>query len=516
MNLIDFFDHSVDRVPRRDCLVFEDQRRTYREVGDLATRIGHGLRAAGVHREAKCAVVSRNHPVAFTAMLGILKAEGTWVPLNPVNAVEENLYIVEQFDVEVLFFQKDSEPFAQLVRERLPKVKHFYCIDGASGLGPAVEPWAATQRNDVICLPWEPEAMCWLRGTGGTTGRPKGVMNTNRNFETTIANFCARLRFDEPPVHLAVAPLSHAAGVLAMVNLALGGTLIIHRGFDAQRTLEAIARHRVSWLYLPPTALYTLLSQPNVREFDYSTLRHFVYGAAPSSQSKLREAIGIFGPVLTQAYGQTEVPTSVTYLGPEDHVDANGAVIDQRLLSCGRPTPFARVALLDDEGKPVPRGEIGEICVQGGLLMKGYYKNPDATAETSKHGWHHTGDLAWQDEEGFIYICDRKKEMIITGGYNVYPLEVEQVVMSHSSVQDCAVVGVPDGKWGEAIKAVIELKPGRSVEPEVIIEMCRERLGPVKTPKSVEFIDELPRSPAGKVLRKSVRSQYWQGQSRNV
>jgi acyl-CoA synthetase (AMP-forming)/AMP-acid ligase II len=516
MNLIDFFDSSVDRAPGRDCIVFEDQGWTYRQVSDLATRIGHGLRAMGVRQETKCSVVSRNHPVAFTSMLGILKAQGTWVPLNPVNAAEENLYILEQFDVEVLFFQKESEAFARQVRERLPQVRHFLCVDGESELGPSVESWAAVQQNDAIWLPWQPEAVCWLRGTGGTTGRPKGVMNTNRNFETTIANFLARLRFDGPPMHLAVAPLSHAAGVLAMINLALGGTMIIHRGFDAQATLAAIARHRVSWLYLPPTALYSLLSQPNVRDFDYSSLRHFVYGAAPSSQSKLREAIEVFGPVLTQAYGQTEVPTSVTYLGPEDHVDANGAVIEQRLLSCGQPAPFARVALLDDDGEPVPRGNVGEICVQGGLRMKGYYKNPEATAESSKHGWHHTGDLAWQDADGFIYICDRKKEMIITGGYNVYPLEVEQVVMSHASVQDCAVVGVPDAKWGEAIKVVIELKPGRVVEPDVIMAMCRERLGPVKTPKSVDFIDELPRSPAGKVLRKSVRSPYWQGQTRNV
>jgi acyl-CoA synthetase (AMP-forming)/AMP-acid ligase II len=253
-----------------------------------------------------------------------------------------------------------------------------------------------------------------------------------------------------------------------------------------------------------------------VRDFDYSSLKHFLYGAAPSSSTKLREALDVFGPVMTQAYGQTEVPSSVTFMSPADHFDKNGNVNEKRLLSCGRPTPFARVALMDDQGNFVPRGNIGEIVVQGGLVMRGYYKNPQATADTSKYGWHHTGDLAYQDEEGFIYICDRKKEMIITGGYNVFPLEVEQVLLSHPAVQDCAVVGVPDAKWGEAIKAVVELKDGHTVAADDLIALCKQRIGSIKTPKSVDFTDLLPRSPVGKVMRKEVRKRYWTGQGRAV
>ena len=516
MNLIDFFDKSAFLHPERPVLVFDDKPWSYRKVADLSTRIGHGLRSFGVVRETKCAVVSGNDPLAFTAMLGILKAQGTWVPLNPTSGVDEKLYILEFFDVEVLFYQKNSESFAQLVKERLPGVKHFVCIDAEGEFGPSLADWAVEQCSEPIQLPWDPDAMCWLRGTGGTTGRPKGVMNTNRNFETTIANYLALLRFDGPPIYLACAPLSHAAGVMACITIALSGTIVIHRKVDPQETLAAIGKHKVSFLYLPPTAVYTMLSQPNVREFDFSSLRHFLYGAAPTSPTKLREAIEVFGSVMTQGYGQTEVPTSVTYLGPEDHVDAHGEVIEKRLLSCGQPTPFARVALMDEDGKFVPQGNIGEIVVQGGLVMRGYYKNPDATAEVSKHGWHHTGDLAYQDEDGFIYVCDRKKEMIITGGYNVYPLEVEQVVLSHPAVLDCAVVGVPDEKWGEAIKAVIELKPGRSVSADDIIALCKQRIGSVKAPKSVDFIENLPRSPAGKVMRKEVRKRYWAGQARQV
>lgn len=516
MNLIDFFDKSACCHPQRPLYIFDDRPWSYRETSELATRIAHGLKDLGVVRESKCAVLSRNDPRAFTALLGILKAQGTWVPLNVGNGTEENLYILDFFDVEVLFYQKEFEDFAQLVQARLPRVKAFICLDAPGSLGPALEEWASRHRADPIHLAWDPDAVCMLRGTGGTTGRPKGVMNTNRNFEVAIANYLAGLRFDAPPVFLAAPPLSHAAGILAFIVIALAGTLVIHRKFDPQETLAAIGRHRVSFIYLPPTAIYTLLSQPNVCDFDYSSLRHFIYGAAPTSAAKLREAIEVFGPVMTQAYGQTEVPSSVTFMGPADHFDAQGNIDEKRLLSCGRPTPFARVALMDDNGQRVSPGNIGEIVVQGGLVMKGYYKNPEATREVSKFGWHHTGDLAYQDEQGFIYICDRKKDMIITGGYNVYPLEVEQVILSHPSVQDCAVVGVPDEKWGEAIKAVVELKPQLHVTAEELIALCKQRIGSVKAPKSVDFIDLLPRSPVGKVMRKEVRKRYWTGQSRNV
>jgi len=516
MNLIDFFDKSVALHPERAVLVCEGRTWTYREAGDLATRIAHGLRALGVVRETKCAVISRNDPNAFMAMLGILKAQGTWVPLNPANEVEENLYIIDAFDVEVLFYQRDLTEFARAVGDRLSRVRHFVCIDGDDGPGVGLSDWAAGQSSEPIPLPWDPDAVCWLRGTGGTTGRPKGVMNTNRNFETTIANFAGRLRFEGHPVNLACAPLSHAAGVVAMITVALAGTIVVQRRFDAREALAAIGQHRISIFYVPPTALYAMLARDDVREFDYSSLRHLLYGAAPTAASKLREAIDVFGPVMTQAYGQTEVPTSVTYLGPEDLVDDEGRVIEKRLLSCGRPTLFARVALMGGDGRIVRRGEVGEIVVQGGLVMRGYYKNPVATDEAWVHGWHHTGDLAYQDDDGFLYICDRKKEMIITGGYNVYPLEVEQVVLSHPAVQDCAVVGVPDAKWGEAIKAVIELKRGCTVAVEDIIALCKSKVGSVKAPKSVDFVASLPRSPAGKVMRKEVRKGYWTGHERNV
>jgi len=516
MNLIDFFDRSALLAPARPFIVFEGRVWSYRETDDRVRRIAHGLAGLGVKRETRCAVLSRNHPSSFTAFLGILKARAAWVPLNPGDGAEHATYLCEFFDVEVLFFHSEHADIADQIRANVPAIRVFICLDGPRDGCLDFESWLAAQSDAAIVNPWDPDAVCMVRGTGGTTGRPKGVMNTNRNFETTIANYLATLRFDRPPVYLAAPPLTHAPAIFASVTMALGGTMVIHRKFDASATLDAIEKHRVSFLYLPPTAMYALLSLPGARGRDYASLRHFVYGAAPAAAAKVREAIDIFGPVMTQAYGQTEVPTSVAIMPPWALNDDKGRLIEKRLESCGLPTPFARVALMDEQGEIVPVGSVGEVVVQGGLVMKGYHKNPEATAEVSRFGWHHTGDLAYQDADGFIYICDRKKEMIITGGFNVYPLEVEVVILSHPAVEDCAVVGVPDDKWGEAIKAVVELKPGRTVSGDELIAACKARLGSVKAPKSVDFIDVLPRSPVGKVMRKEVRRTYWVGQDRKI
>jgi acyl-CoA synthetase (AMP-forming)/AMP-acid ligase II len=516
MNLIDFFDRNVREFPERAAVVFENQQMSYASLGQLVLRIANGLATIGCQPESKCAVLSRNDLLSFASLLGILKARGTWVPLNTGNTENDHMYILEWFDVEVLFYQKEFESLAKLVREHIPAVRHFLCIDGESEYGSNLTTWATAQSEGPILSPWDPDGMCMLRGTGGTTGRPKGVMNTNRNFETTIANYLTRMHPNRPPVYLAAAPLSHAAAVFAFVNLAMSGTMVILPKFDALAVLNAIENHRVSFLYLPPTAIYGLLSHSKIKQFDYSSLRYFIYGAAPMSAAKLAEAIRTFGPVMTQAYGQTEAPAGVTFMAPEEHFDSQGKINERRLLSCGKPATFTRVALMDDDGRMVPNGEVGEIVVQGGIVMRGYYKNPEATVEASKFGWHHTGDLAYQDEDGYIYICDRKKEMIITGGFNVYPFEVEQVLLGHPAVQDCAVVGAPDEKWGEAIRAVVELKMGCSVAGDELIAICRERLGAVKTPKSVDFTDSLPRSAVGKVMRRAVRDKYWAGQTRRV
>jgi acyl-CoA synthetase (AMP-forming)/AMP-acid ligase II len=259
-----------------------------------------------------------------------------------------------------------------------------------------------------------------------------------------------------------------------------------------------------------------MLALPDVGGRDYSSLIHMLVGAAPTSLEKLKEAIRVFGPVMTEAFGQSEAPAAITAKAPWDYMDQDGTINERRLASIGRPCVNNTVAILDEEGRELGNGEAGEICIQGQLVTAGYYKNPEATAEVRQFGWHHTGDIGVMDDEGFITIVDRKKDMIITGGFNVFPNEVEQVLNGHAAVQECAVVGVPDDKWGEAVKAVVQLKQGGVCEESTLIELCKQQLGSVKAPKSVDFVDDLPRSPAGKVLKVDLRKAYWGGQSRAV
>jgi acyl-CoA synthetase (AMP-forming)/AMP-acid ligase II len=258
-----------------------------------------------------------------------------------------------------------------------------------------------------------------------------------------------------------------------------------------------------------------LLAHPDVRRHDYGSLDYLIYAAAPMSVDKLREAMEVFGPVMAQTFGQAEAPMLCTALTPREHAQAL-AEAPGRLASCGRATLLAEVAIMDDEGRLLPDGERGEIVVRGPLVMAGYYKNPESTAEAARHGWHHTSDIGYRDADGYHYIVDRKRDMIISGGFNIYPSEIEQVLWSHEDVQDCAVIGVPDDKWGEMVKAFVEPKPGRTVEPEALAAFCRERLGPVKVPKAFEVRGELPRSAVGKVLKRSLREEAWKNAGRSI
>ncbi|PHR20233.1 MAG: hypothetical protein COA41_05745 [Sphingopyxis sp.] len=295
-----------------------------------------------------------------------------------------------------------------------------------------------------------------------------------------------------------------------------GGKNVITKNVDPLSIMQDITEHRVTHLFLPPTVMYMMLAHTDVRKYDYTSLQHFIVGAAPTSLEKLKEAISVFGPCMTEAYGQTEAPAAITLKAPWDFTDSEGNVDEERLSGIGRPAYLNEVKILDDDENEVERGEPGEICVRGRLVTLGYLGNPEATNKSFRNGWLWTGDVGVMDESGYVRIVDRSKDMIITGGFNVYPNEVEQVVAEDPSVQECAVIGVPDEKWGEAVKAVIQCKPGQTVLEADIISAVKERLGSVKAPKSVEIVDNLPRSPNGKVMKTELRKKYWQGKDRAV
>jgi len=522
MAIIDFFDRGWRINPRGTAYIQDDRRYSFDEVGELSCRIANALLAAGFLKETKGAVWAVNDVTAWTCTLGLWRANLCWIPVGARSPADENQHVLDAFDCEVLFFQKQFAPVVAELRPRLPKVRLWICIDaelpdfpGCSALldwvrdQPATRPEITVDMDDVVML----------SATGGTTGVPKGVMNTHRSTQTFCAHFMIGCPYgaDEQPVNLAAAPMTHTAGLLSVPCTARGGTVVVVTKPDPALLLAAIPKHRVTEFFLPPTVIYRLLDIPDLgAKVDFSSLRYFLYGAAPMSVEKLKQAIEVIGPVMMGGYGQTEAPASIAFLPPGEHFVDGRLASDERLSSVGRPNPLVRVEIMNDASAILPPGETGEICVRGDLVMKGYYKAPDKTAETIVHGWLHTGDIGHLDADGYLHITDRKKDMIISGGFNVYPSEVEQVLWAHPAVQDCAVIGVPDVQWGEAVKAVVELNAGTQVRADELIALCKEKLGPVKAPKSVDFVESLPRSPVGKVLKKDLRARYWRDTARKI
>jgi fatty-acyl-CoA synthase len=312
--------------------------------------------------------------------------------------------------------------------------------------------------------------------------------------------------FEGRPVYLALAPLTHAAGVLCLPVMALGGRIVIMPRPDLGSFLELVERYRVTHVSLPPTLIYMLLSHPGLAGTDMKSLQCFWYGAAPMSPARLEEALTRIGPVMAQLFGQTEAPMMISTMSPKDHFNADGSVARHRLASAGRPSPLTQLAIMDQKGRLLPTGERGEIVVRGSLVMEGYYKNPAATAEVRRFDWHHTGDIGYLDAENFLYIVDRAKDMIITGGFNVYSIEVEQALLQHPDIMDSAVFGLPDDKWGERVAAVVQLHAGRDLSAEDIKSFVKARIGSVKAPKQVDIWPDLPRSKVGKVLKAEIRA----------
>lgn len=509
MRMIDYFDRGARIAHDRPCMIAGDVTRTYAEVAERTHAIAHMLIADGFAAGAHAAVLSGNAMVAFEAVLGILRADGVWAMANNRASVSENAYLFGLLDIDTLFVHSDVADRIETFRRECPNIRTYIALDRPfveadffledrlpSGAG------EAPRRREG-----KADELAFLGNTGGTTGRSKGVMLTNGNWQALVSSLVASMPMTEPPVNLVAAPMTHAAGPLALASMALGGTVAILPAFDPGAVIDAIGRYRVSYMFLPPTAIYMLLAHPEIRNGDYRSLRYISYAGAPMSVDRLKEAIEVFGPVMNASFGQTEAPMCVTALPPHEHLDADGELA--RPGSCGRPNLLSIVEIMDDEGNILPPGERGEIVVRGPLVMAGYYKNLEATAEVSTFGWHHTGDIGLRDEDGFFYIVDRKKDMIISGGFNVYPAEVETALLAHDSVQDCAVIGIPDEKWGEAVVAFVEPRQPGGCDAAALLAYMRDAVGPVKTPKQIIPIDVLPRTNAGKVSRAELRKPYW-------
>ena len=456
-------------------------------------------------RPTRAAILARNRIEVLYASNGLNFAGVVSTALHPMGSVEDYLYVIEDGSIDTLLFDADHYgEIAQSLQARAPGLKHLLAMGGGAigrDMGAEV---AAIAPQKLVASPCDPEALFRIAYSGGTTGKPKGIMTSQRMATTSAMIQLMSWEWPEDVRHLICAPLSHSGAAVLTSVLAKGGSMIVLPGFDPVSTMQAIEQHRITSVLMVPTMVLAMIDHPRFGEFDLSSLEVIFYGASAFPAARLRDAIGKLGKIFFQFYGQAEAPMSVTLLRRDEH-DVDDPL---RLASCGRPSPLVRVALLDDDCREVADGEPGEICVRGPLLMSGYLNKPEETAAAFGGDWLHTGDVAIKGPDGFYRIVDRKKDMIVTGGFNVYAREVEDVLVEFPGVRQAAVIGVPDAKWGEAVKAVVVLEPGVTVTAEALIASVREKKGAVQAPKTVEFVDALPLSAVGKPDKKALRLRF--------
>ncbi|RRQ27166.1 AMP-dependent acyl-CoA synthetase [Rhodococcus sp. Eu-32] len=505
MTLAFYLDKGASLGPDAPCLTLNGESLTYGDVVALSHSVARSLRRAGVMPGDKVGILSANHPTSFACVFGIARAGAVWCPINPRNAAQENADLLDLFDCTTLLFQPAFDELVAEIAPRLSKLTTLVRFGESDSVAEGFDDWLAAAADDDAPNATSADDVVALVGTGGTTGKPKGVMLTDGNLQTMTSIVLMQYPFVGRPRYLALAPLTHAAGVLCFPIMALGGEIVVMDHPDVGEFLALVARHRITHTFLPPTLIYMTLAHERLDATDLSSLQCFWYGAAPISSARLAEALERIGP-MAQLFGQSEAPMMISTLSPAQHRRPDGSIDDARLTSAGYPSPLVMVAILDEAGNPVPTGARGEVCVRGPLVMAGYFRNPEATAAASAHGWHHTGDIGYLDDDGLLFIVDRAKDMIITGGFNVYSAEVEQALMAHDAVRDCAVIGLPDDKWGERVTAVVLLHDGASPAPSELIAFVKDRVGSVKAPKQIEVWPDLPRSTVGKILKTEIRS----------
>ena len=502
---------------RPDVMVhdFEGRITTFAEFDRYTDQVANGLQALGAKNVAYW---GKNSDVAFELFIGVAKAGGFFGPLNWRLAPVEIVQILERFVPDVLVVGPEFIGAAEQVRDQLPEGVTLIASEGGAETMQAYPAWRDSQAPVYEGDMGRPEDVCLVLFTSGTTGLPKGVMLTHDNL-LGQRNLMAERNMhydtmDDDAVMLVAMPFAHIGGIgvwaLAFANCAKS---IIDREFRPDLALKHFIHDGVSHAFLVPAAIQFIVQTPEARAADFSHVKSIAYGAAPMPLPLLEEALGVFKCDFCQCYGMTETTGTISLLPPEDHDTSN----PKRMRSAGKPLPGSQVKIIDPDGNELPTGEIGEIAILSGNNMAGYYNNPEATAKTKDaEGWVRSGDAGFMDEDGYLYIHDRIKDMIVSGGENVYPAEVESALYAHPAVSEAAVIGVPDDKWGEAVKAVVTVKQGQTLDPIDVINFVRGRLAHFKCPKTVDVIPEMPRNASGKLLKRELRAPYWEGQERQV
>src|SRR5262245_30972348 len=503
---------ALARFPDRMAFAWEGGSLTYRGTLDLIGRLQAAMAAAGLRKGQTAAMLSANSAETWCAGVAAagLGLVTTW--LHPLGALDDQLDVIGDADATALIVDPRTHAarggeLAARASHRLKVVLTMGPADFGRDVLAMAEKIGAATPVDLT----DPDDYAVINYTGGTTGKSKGAIRRHRSTAAMTVAIAADFEFPETPRYLAAAPITHVAGSKVVPSLLKGGTVHLLKGFEPEKFLATIERERINFTLMVPTMIYVLLDHPRLDRTDLSSLELILYGASPISPTRLLEGLERIGPRFSQLYGQTECyPVSV--LSKVDH----DAKRPELFASCGFPVTSCSVSLRDDDNNEVQPGEAGEICVRAPQAMEQYWKRPEQTAETCKGGWLHTGDIARADEQGYLYIVDRKKDMIVSGGFNIYPREVEDVLSSHPDVAMAAVIGVPHEKWGEAVTALVVAKQGTRPAPEAIMQLVKDRKGSTHAPKQVELVDSLPLTAVGKVDKKVLRAKYWAGQHRMV
>ncbi|MDR3469427.1 MAG: fatty acid--CoA ligase [Xanthobacteraceae bacterium] len=498
---------------------FEGRETTYAQFQRNTNRVANGLMAAGLSPGSRLAYYGKNSDHYFELLIGAMKAGVVMTPINWRLAPPEVAYIIKDAEAPALFFGAEFAATVRQVLPRLPLLHLVVIMEGQDQGWTDYETWRDAQADTAPASAIDADAVAMQLYTSGTTGNPKGTMLTHRNFvdlrdEGKYGPTPDWNQWSEDDAALVAMPVFHIGGSgWGLFALFYGALSVVAREFDPTAVLDYFERDRISKLFLVPAAMQFIVRHPRARQVDYSRLKYIMYGASPIPADLLRECIEVFKCGFVQVYGMTETTGTITVLSPEDHT-LDGA---PRMRSAGKALPGVEVAIVDAEGRRLPAGQVGEIATRSQANMAGYWHLPEAAARTmSPDNWLRTGDAGYMDADGYVYIQDRIKDMIISGGENIYPAEVENAVFGHPAVAEVAVIGVPDETWGESVKAIVVLKKDAEASPADIIAWTRQRIAAFKTPKSVEFVAALPRNATGKILRRQLREPYWQGRERGV
>ena len=501
----------------RLAVVDDDRQFTFREVEQRSNRLAHQLLQLTPERSSRVALLLGNRAEFVEADFAIAKSAKTKVPINPRLTAQERDWILTNSGADVLIVDGRFADYIDGLQERVASVKHILMLetDGVESGLLDYEKLICDSNDSLPQMALEDSEPSFILYTSGTTGQPKGAVSTQRGRRaSTLTMLAYEIESDETGAMLHAGSVAHGSGSKILAYFLMGARNIMMSSWSPDKFLHQVEKHRVTGSFLVPTMMSALADEAAKGGYDFSSLRAIAYGGAPIAPARLEYIMDVLGNRFVQVYGSCEAPHPLSVLSRREHLvgDHNR----QRLASVGRETIQTEIRLVDSEGSDVEPGESGEMCVRGPHVMKGYWDNPEATDLAFRGEWYRTGDVALRDDEGYLHIVDRVRDLIISGGLNVYPSEVEAHIYKHPAVAEAAVIGVPDEKWGESVKAIVALRPGTSLTEAELVEHCRSGLAGYKKPSTVEFVEELPKGATGKILKKELRKPYWDGQTRNV